>query len=590
MWEMLPENMDDLRQSGASYDSEIRALEAVLRPLWGVLPLTGQRWRSERAEQCLERLLHMVRERKMPAVTRARRQSIVEAGVLAYGIGIFKGGFLNLLDRQDRDYLAEWLYSVNEVPVSENNWLFFYILINTALKVNGLKYSKQRLEEGLEKINSFYLGDGWYCDGFTGQRDYYVAFAFHFYGMLYARMQEDWYADTFISRARRFAEDFVYWFDTEGRSLPFGRSLTYRFAHVCFWSDFILSGAYNGTDFTLGMIKGIISRNFEFWKNQPVIKGKEGGLSIGYGYANLLLSEDYNAPGSPMWAFKSFAILELPDSHEFWNCREEPYPILAEKTIQRHGGFQGLVSAEGRHHVFLSSSQYSASRLLYHNQEKYGKFAYSTYFGFNLTRDVRHISQFAVDSALAVSVHGYEQFSAREEIDTVQMYESYAVSRWKTGPARICSYLIPVSNDVHVRIHELFCEVSVDLYEGGFPLPDWNRKFAEPELTRHGSILSNPYGISQILDLLGNRKPEVVQQGPNTNIYSCEPNGVPVLQCTLEPGNHTLACAVCGTPGRVENMDARMPGISLIQTDSGWTLEWSGRRTEIERVDIERGN
>lgn len=31
--------MDDLRQSGASYDSEIRALEAVLRPLWGVLPL-----------------------------------------------------------------------------------------------------------------------------------------------------------------------------------------------------------------------------------------------------------------------------------------------------------------------------------------------------------------------------------------------------------------------------------------------------------------------------------------------------------------------------------------------------------------------
>lgn len=349
-------------------------------------------------------------------------------------------------------------------------------------------------------------------------------------------MQKDWYADTFISRARRFSEDFVYWFDTVGRSLPFGRSLTYRFAQVCLWRNFILSGAYKGTDYTLGMIKGIISRNFEFWENQPVIKGKEGSLSIGYGYANLLLSEDYNAPGSPMWAFKSFAILELPDSHEFWNCREEPYSVVTEKTIQRHGGFQGVVSAEGRHYVFLSSSQYSASRL------------------------------------------------SREEIDTVQMYESYAVSQWKTGPARICSYLIPVSNDVHVRIHELFCQVPVDLCEGGFPLPVWNRKFAEPELTRHGSILSNPYGISQILDLLGNRKPEVVQQGTNTNIYSCEPNGVPVLQRTLELGNHTLACAVCGTPGRVENMDARMTGISLIQTDSGWTLEWSGRRIEIERI------
>ena len=29
---MLPENMDDLRQSGAVHDGEIRALEAVLRP------------------------------------------------------------------------------------------------------------------------------------------------------------------------------------------------------------------------------------------------------------------------------------------------------------------------------------------------------------------------------------------------------------------------------------------------------------------------------------------------------------------------------------------------------------------------------
>ena len=134
-------------------------------------------------------------------------------------------------------------------------------------------------------------------------------------------------------------------------------------------------------------------------------------------------------------------------------------------------------------------------------------------------------------------------------------------------------------HDVHVRIHELFCEVSVDLYEGGFPLPDWNRKFAEPELTRHGSILSNPYGISQILDLLGNRKPEVVQQGPNTNIYSCEPNGVPVLQCTLEPGNHTLACAVCGTPGGWKygcQNDGNQPDTNGLRLDTG--MEWQKNR------------
>ena len=28
----------------------------------------------------------------------------------------------------------------------------------------------------------------------------------------------------------------MYWFDTEGRELPYGRSLTYRFAHGAFFS------------------------------------------------------------------------------------------------------------------------------------------------------------------------------------------------------------------------------------------------------------------------------------------------------------------------------------------------------------------
>ena len=128
------------------------------------------------------------------------------------------------------------------------------------------------------------------------------------------------------------------------------------------------------------MIKGIISRNFEFWKNQPVIKGKEGGLSIGYGYANLLVRRLQCARFShghltTYWSFRISRVSEL---------QEEPYPILAEKhNSTAMAGSRDWWSAEAAHHVFLSSSQYSASRLLYHNQEKYGKFAYSTYFGFN---------------------------------------------------------------------------------------------------------------------------------------------------------------------------------------------------------------
>ena len=40
----------------------------------------------------------------------------------------------------------------------------------------------------------------------------------------------------FKERAKTFSESFIYWFDDEGKALPFGRSLTYRFAQAAFFS------------------------------------------------------------------------------------------------------------------------------------------------------------------------------------------------------------------------------------------------------------------------------------------------------------------------------------------------------------------
>ena len=38
------------------------------------------------------------------------------------------------------------------------------------------------------------------------------------------------WAQRFKERATLFAQDFVYYFDEDGEALPYGRSLTYRFA------------------------------------------------------------------------------------------------------------------------------------------------------------------------------------------------------------------------------------------------------------------------------------------------------------------------------------------------------------------------
>ena len=44
------------------------------------------------------------------------------------------------------------------------------------------------------------------------------------------------------------------------------------------------------------------------------------------------MCEDYNAPGSPYWALKTYLMLALPESHPFWQAEEQPLPSLAENA------------------------------------------------------------------------------------------------------------------------------------------------------------------------------------------------------------------------------------------------------------------
>lgn len=88
----------------------------------------------------------------------------------------------------------------------------------------------------------------------------------------------------------------------DGASVPFGRSLTYRFAMVAFWS----AVAFAGLDvFSPGVVKGIILRHLRWWQQQSIFD-REGILTLGFAYPNLVMCEDYNSPGSPYWALKVF--------------------------------------------------------------------------------------------------------------------------------------------------------------------------------------------------------------------------------------------------------------------------------------------
>ena len=166
----------------------------------------------------------------------------------------------------------------------------------------------------LTRIDSYYSGDGWSTDGASPQKDYYIPWAIQYYGVLYAKFAADTdpeRAALYRSRAELFARQFIYWFDENGAALPYGRSLTYRFAQNCFWAACVWAGL---EPFPLGVMKGLIVRNFNWWLDQKMFD-RDGILTIGYCYPQMYMAERYNAPGSPYWGMKSFILLALPDSH-----------------------------------------------------------------------------------------------------------------------------------------------------------------------------------------------------------------------------------------------------------------------------------
>ncbi|WP_424321312.1 DUF2264 domain-containing protein [Lacticaseibacillus chiayiensis] len=576
--QMVPGDLKYLDQSGAAYLPEIRELEAILRPLWAILPAYFSGEPLTTSEQFyLNELKRRVETGDLPAITTHNRQIAVELGVIAYALGTYRERFLNLFSAKGQKQFAAWLNTINDIEFPAGNWYFFLALINAALRRNHLPYSKEKLTDALDKIETFYIGNNWYTDGPNEQSDYYIAFAFHFYGMIYASFVDDDAAQLFRQRALGFAHDFQYWFDDQGRSLPFGRSLTYRFAHVSFWSAMVTTGLYRDSDFSLGQIKGIILRNFRFWQKQPIVVPAEHNLSIGYGYAQQVMAEDYNAPGSPMWAFKSLILLGLPADHAFWQVKEaslEKWQHVAETGP----GF--LIDHDDQQVTALSARQYANSPQLYRGTEKYSKFAYSTYFGFNVSRGQSGLSQFAIDSTLAFSIPGHDQYATRHVVDDAAVFSDYAVTKWRVWhDIQVVSYLIPVAANCHVRLHEIDTPYAVMTAEGGFPLANWNHKYNQSRISETVCVAYSDHGQSLIKSLAGTRQPLLVPQGPNTNLYSPEKNAIPVLTATLTAGQHVLGCLVFGDP----NTKKQIAEVSLTMSDKAFELKMPGRLVTISR-------
>lgn len=219
----------------------------------------------------------------------------------------------------------------------------------------------------------------------------------------------------------------------------------------------------------------------------------------------MYMAEDYNSPQSVYWSLKSFLVLALEEDDPFWISEEKPHPLkinsISSTTINLPTN--KLIRAPGHilinapeHHFLLSSGQ-STSKRFKGREAKYGKFAYSSAFGFSVPCG-SFLEQIAPDSTLAVSLNdGEDDWKTRWDpvnvttqtlrVDTEDVPTLSSTWRpWKNEKVVIKTTLLPPLRrwpGWHLRVHRVSVPRTYDRDDVIFRFVDGG--FAASSQTEH---------------------------------------------------------------------------------------------------------
>lgn len=444
----------------------------------------------------------------------------------------------------------------------------------------------------MNHLDTFHRGSGWSNDGPAGytQMDYYSgSFAIQYLQLLYSKLagsSDPSRAEEYRSRARSYALDFAHYFAPDGHAIPFGRSLTYRWATAAFWGALAFADVEPPAPLSWGAVKGLLLRNLRWWARHPHIFQSNGMLNIGYTYPNYYIAENYNSSGSPYWSMLAFAPLALPATHPFWTSAEEPHPFLTPGLLPAVKPLKHplhiMVHKGG--HTFLLSSGQKCHYPLKATQAKYGHFAYSSAFGYSVPTGSYTLEQWVPESALALSDDGGEIWKMRREVLKPELTEiegaPVLVSSMRPWhDVEVKTWLLPLSAEEgsgeanwHLRVHRVASGRSVQTAEGGFAICNTSAtdgryvgalaaesSAAEGfEVGGGGAVLVSRAGASGVVELSdGERRGGILNADANSNMIEPRTN-LPTLYADLGEGEvRWFVTAVFAMPASVEGWEGK---------------------------------
>lgn len=393
-------------------------------------------------------------------------QPIVEAASIAVALHETRRWIFDRLSPASRERVLAWLAGSVGKRTPDSNWVLFTVVIQQFLANHGGPHDPAAIAGGLERIEAWHAGDGWYSDGAGQNFDYYCGWAMLLYPVLWARMS----GQPLKTRIGEFLSQYQHFFAADGAPIHQGRSLTYRFATVApLWAG-ALSGATTMSPGRIRRIASGVTRHF-FDNGAP---DERGLLTLGWRREFLPMTQAYSGAASPYWAAKAFLGLLLPEDHPVWASVEEPAEIERSDVtlaLPAPGWLLHGTRADG------------VVRLVNHGSDRadrpsatpgpdphYTLLAYSTHTGPVLPAGVdNQLTVTAPDGTVARRARIERLGIGDRRPPPARPASSWAASRFADGPVRVRTTSV-VEGACEVRVHVVEAPAGHEVREGGHAL------------------------------------------------------------------------------------------------------------------------
>jgi hypothetical protein len=310
------------------------------------------------------------------------------------------------MTKAEQEQIIAWLAQVDHKGTYTDNWILFTAMAQAVRHHLGFPSPVEDLDYRLLQIGEFYRGDGWYVDGPTDEFELYNAWMFGWHYFLWTWIDGDRRPDhrqLVLERGRSFIEGFLHFFGANGSYPAWGRSIVYKFAAL---APFAVGHFLKIAPDNPGLLRRVSSGCIRYFYDHGLFDPEGHFVRQGYHGDFPPAGEAYISPGSPYWCCHGLFGLTFDPDDAFWMATESPLPVEQEdfELVLPAPGYVISGRKETGQVLLLNSRSGQEHDFPRHNYtSKYGKFAYSTHFPFNVL-PVR--GSFAPDAMVSLTRDG----------------------------------------------------------------------------------------------------------------------------------------------------------------------------------------